>query len=267
MYVQAVTSTLLYYARAVDSTILTALNTIATQQAALTESTLEEVKQVLDYCASQEEAIVTYNASNMILAVHSNVSYPSKRKSRRRAGGHFYLSSNVPYPPNNGAIKNIAKVIDAVVSLAAEADLGALFINTQEAVYLQRILIDMGHPQPKTPIQMDNLTAEGFINSKIQPKRTKLMDMRFEWLKDREAKNQFQFFWRSGNTNLAKYFMKHHPPAHHQNVRGGFLTCVADLVRLHVSSLSKSNERDGNFAQSAISNLLFFGAKRAARVC
>jgi hypothetical protein len=35
----------------------------------------------------------------------------------------------VPYPPNNGAIKNIAKVIDAVVSLAAEAELGVLFIN------------------------------------------------------------------------------------------------------------------------------------------
>ncbi len=94
------------------------------------------------------------------------------------------MSSNVPYPPNNGAIKNIAKVIDAVVASAKEAELGALFINAQEAVYLQRILIDMGHPQPKTPIQMDNSTAKGFINSKIQPKRTKLMDMRFEWLKD-----------------------------------------------------------------------------------
>ena len=77
-YVQAVTGTLLYYARAVDSTILTALNTIATQQAAPTESTLEEVKQLLDYCASQEEAIVTYNASDMILSVHSDASYLSE---------------------------------------------------------------------------------------------------------------------------------------------------------------------------------------------
>ena len=148
------------------------------------------------------------------------------------------MSSNVPYPPNNGAIKNIAKVIDAVVSLAAEAELGALFINAQEAVYLQRILVNMGHPQPKTPIQTDHSTAEGFINSKIQPKCTKLMDMRFEWLKDREAKNQFRFFWRSGKTSLADYFTKHHPPAHHRNVKGEFLMRVADLVRLHVSSLS-----------------------------
>ena len=74
-YVQAITGTLLYYARAVDSTILTALNAIATQQANPMQSTLEEVKQVLDYCASQEEAVITYHSSSMVLAVHSDASY------------------------------------------------------------------------------------------------------------------------------------------------------------------------------------------------
>ena len=73
----------------------------------------------------------------MILSVHSDASYLSERKSRSRAGGHFYLSTDVPYPPNNGAIENIAKVIDSVVSSAADAELGALFINAREAVYLQ----------------------------------------------------------------------------------------------------------------------------------
>ncbi len=178
-YIQAVTGTLLYYARAVDSTILTTLNAIAMQQAAPTQDTLEEIQQVLDYCASQEEAILTYNKSSMILVVHSDASYLNERKSQSRAGGHFYLSNDVPYPPNNDAILNIAKVIDVVVSSAAEAELGALFMNAKEAVYLQRILAKMGHPQPKTPIQTDNSTPEGVINSKIQPKRTKLMDMRF----------------------------------------------------------------------------------------
>ncbi len=51
-YVQAVTRTLLYYAQAVDPTISIALNAIVTQQAAPTQNTLEEVKQVLDYCTS-----------------------------------------------------------------------------------------------------------------------------------------------------------------------------------------------------------------------
>jgi hypothetical protein len=42
----------------------------------------------------------------------------------------------------------IAQIIDAVMLSAAEADLGAVFINAKEAVHMQQILQEMGHPQP-----------------------------------------------------------------------------------------------------------------------
>ena len=71
-FIQQVTGTLLYYARAVDPTLLTALSVIALQQLKPTQFTMDRVKQVLDYIASQNEAILTYRASNMILAVHSD---------------------------------------------------------------------------------------------------------------------------------------------------------------------------------------------------
>ena len=231
-FVQAVTGTLLYYSRAVDPTMLVALNAIATQQAAPTERTMDRVKQLLDYAASQEEAILTYRASDMVLALHSDAGYLNESKARSRAGGHFFLSSDMQNPQNNGAILTIAQIIDAVMSSAAEAELGALFINAKEAVYIRRILSEMGHPQPRTPIQTDNSTAEGVINSRIRPKRTKAMDMRFEWLLDRQQQGQFKIYWRPGKTNLADYFTKHHPPSHHRNVRGEFLTRVAELQRL-----------------------------------
>ena len=153
----------------------------------------------------------------------------------------FYLSSDVPYPPNNDAILNIAKVINAIMSSAAEVELGVLFINACEAAYLHCMLAKMGHKQPKTPIQMDNSTVEGVINATIQPKQTKVMDMRFEWLKERQAKEQFKFYWWAGKTNLADYFTKHHPPAHYQNVQAEFLTQVADLQALLKSSKQSAN--------------------------
>jgi hypothetical protein len=140
------------------------------------------------------------------------------------------LSNNDHHPPNNGAIMTNATIIKAVMSSAAEAELGALFLNAKEGVYLRQILTEMGHPQPRTPLQTDNTTAEGVINNKIQPKRTKAMDMRFHWLRDREAQGQFRIHWRPGKTNLADYFTKHHPPAHHVNVRTEFLTKVKDLA-------------------------------------
>jgi hypothetical protein len=77
-----------------------------------------------------------------------------------------------------------ATIIKAVMSSAAEAELGALFLNAKEAVYLWQILTKMGHLQPRTPIQTNNTTAEGVINNKIQPKQTRAMDMSFHWLRD-----------------------------------------------------------------------------------
>ncbi len=103
-HVQAVMGTLLYYAHAVDSTILTALSSFATEQAKPMQKMMEKVKQLLDYCASQEEAIFTYNKSKMILVVHSNAGYCNEKKLRSQAGGHFFLSNKYKIPPNNGAI-------------------------------------------------------------------------------------------------------------------------------------------------------------------
>ncbi len=80
-YIQAVTGTLLYYARAVDATILPSLSSIATKQAKPTLERMKTVKQLLDYCATQEEAITTYNSSKMILAVHSDAGYCNKKNA------------------------------------------------------------------------------------------------------------------------------------------------------------------------------------------
>ncbi len=68
--------------------------------------------------------------------------------------------------------------------------MGAIFINAKEAVHMRCILNKMGHPQPRNPIQMDNSIAEREINSRVRPKRTKLMDMQFEWLLDREQQGK-----------------------------------------------------------------------------
>ena len=160
----------------------------------------------------------------MILAGHSNASYLCEPKARSRAGGHFFLSTNADIPPNNGAILNIAHIIKHVMSSATEAELAGLYIMAREAVYIRIILEELGHKQPPTPLQTDNTMADGVINGKIQPKQTKAMDMRFHWIRDRECQEQFRFYWRPGKLNYADYWTKHHPAAHHRNMRREFLT-------------------------------------------
>ena len=155
---------------------------------------MKQTQQLLDYLATQDEAVLTYSASKMILTVHYDASYLSKPKAQSRAGGHFFLSDTSSNPPNNGAILNITHIIKNVMSSATKAELAALYINAQEAVYIRIILEEMGHKQPATPMQTDNAMAEAVSNAKVQPKRTKAMDMCFHWLHDREAQHQFRFY-------------------------------------------------------------------------
>ncbi len=58
--------------QAVDLRMLTALSTLASKQVAPTEKKMQKCLQFLDYAASEEDAIVTYQASNMRLAIHSD---------------------------------------------------------------------------------------------------------------------------------------------------------------------------------------------------
>jgi hypothetical protein len=168
-HIQHVLGTYLYHSRAVDSTMLTALSSITSTQAKPTKETMENIKLFLDYAASHQNAILTYQASDMVLIVHSNASYLSKQKAQSCTGGHFFMSSDVTNPHNNSAVLNISQLVQAVMSLAAEAELGALYINAREAVPMHQLLTEMGHIQPRTPIQTNNSTACGVVNSNIQP--------------------------------------------------------------------------------------------------
>ena len=228
-FVQQVTGNLLFLGREIDSTLLMPLSAIASQQAAPTEETMAHSKHIIDYITSQEDAVLTYSTSNMVLAVHSDVGYHSKSKARSRAGEHFFLSTNTDIPPNNGAILNISQIIKAVMSSAAESELGGIFINAKEAVHLRNILTEMGHLKPPTQMQTDNSTANGVINNKIQPKQTKSMDMRFHWLRDRDTRLQFRFHWRPCTSNMADYWTKHESSKQHRNVRREHLTPVETI--------------------------------------
>ncbi len=171
-------------------------------------------KQFLDYAPTHLDTILTYKRSNMAVMVHSNASYLSKPKACSRAGGHFFLSSDEADPIGNGAVLNIAALIKAVMSSAAEAELGALYINACKAVPQRCTQEEMGHKQPPTPMQTNNTTAVGVVNNNIQPKHTKAMDMHFHWLQCHKTHNQFRFFWCPGPTNKADYWTKHHCAAH-----------------------------------------------------
>jgi hypothetical protein len=202
---------------------------------------MDAVVQLLNYCATHPEATVRYKRSNMILHVTSDASYLSASEARSRVGGYFFMSDDIgpdnpkpdePAPPFNGPIHINSLIMPAVMSSAAEAELGAIFYNAKDACAFRTTLQDLGYPQPATPIQVDNACAVGLANDTIKQKRSKAIDMRFYWVKDRVKANQFLVYWKRGAENDADYFTKHHPPSVHRIKRSRYL---------HVANEDKSD--------------------------
>ena len=171
----------------------------------------------------------------MVLNVHSDASYLTEPKARSRAGGHFFFSDNSKDPTDNGAVHNSAQIMKNVVSSAAETELGALFINSRQAIPARKSLEELGHQQPPTPIQTDNTTALGFVSKNLQPKATKSVDMRYWWMRDRSDRKQFRYYWGPRPTNNADYYTKHFCEAHHREKRPTILTPKSVLNALQIA--------------------------------
>ena len=227
-HLQQIVGTFLFYSRAVDPTMLTALSIIATEQTQGTHTTKEKAEHFLTYASSHPNATIKLCKSDMILKIHSDASYLSERQGRSRAGGHFYLGNREDTPdPPNGPILNTTGILANVMSAASEAEAAALFTNMKEGVIQHIALEEMQWPQPPTPIIVDNSTAAGLAQDTIKANKSRAMDMYLHWIQDRAQQCQFLVTWAPGKLNKANYFTKLHAPIHHRHMH---------FVYLHPSS-------------------------------
>ena len=97
---QQVCGTLLYYAIAIDNTIIPAISNISSEQPKSTTNTAKQVAKLLNYLASNPQAEIQYRARGVQFAIHSDASYLSVAQSRSRASGVHFLTEGPPDPRN-----------------------------------------------------------------------------------------------------------------------------------------------------------------------
>jgi hypothetical protein len=135
--VQKIVGSILYYAWAVDMTMLMALSSIAIEQTKATEKTMARCTQLLDYLSGHVDAMVCFHASDMILNIHSNASYLLEAKACSCSCGHFFmgwkLQDGKPIR-SNGAFHVSTTILRFIVASTAEAELGALYHNCQTGI-------------------------------------------------------------------------------------------------------------------------------------
>ena len=150
------------------------LNELATLVNTGTQETMKAVTHFLNYCASNRDAEKLYRASDMILTIDGDAAYLVAAMACSRAGGFHYLG-NIDGNLFNGSIYVLAKIIKNVMGSAAEAECGGLYLNAKQAIPERMTLIELGHPQPPTPLKTNNSTADGIMNSTVKQQRSILL--------------------------------------------------------------------------------------------
>ena len=155
---------MLYYARAVYSAALVAIDSIFAKQSKAIKATNDKITRLLNYFATHPNTTLRYHASDMQLYFHSDASYLSEPKSRSRIAGHSFLSrrpsnpdrqplvaTDTP-PPNNGAIHTNSTILKVVVASAAKSETGGMVYSSQDAVPMRAALHKWAIPRPRRSI-------------------------------------------------------------------------------------------------------------------
>ena len=90
---QQVCGTFLYYERAVDCIMIHALNDLATKATGVTQQITKVLTIFLNYCTTNLEAEVIYQANYMILHNQSDAAYLVASKVRSLVGGYTFLAN------------------------------------------------------------------------------------------------------------------------------------------------------------------------------
>jgi hypothetical protein len=224
--IRVIVGSLLYYARAVDATLLTAVCLLSSHQAQPTKQTVLAANRLLGYAKAHPSHSLVYHPSDMLLRVHSDASYLSRPNSGSTAGGFHYLGSTDPTFLNAPIFCHSTR-IPVVCAAVSEAEYAAIFANAQVAADERVILSNLGYPQSPTPILCDNECAIGLATETVRPKKSKSIDMRFDWIKCRVRQHQYVITFVPGAHNLADFFTKPLPVHIHVSLIPVYVTPLA----------------------------------------
>ncbi len=221
IWIQQVVGSLLFYARALDLSVLTSVCQLSSHQSTPTQHDLASAHRLLNYVSSHRNPHKTIHPSSMALWACTDASILSRLKSGSVAGCSVGLGDPPPYllnpPPeshrhswkdkqslvrasrllqshpshvtplsvtHNVPLHAFCQRIPMVVASVAEAEYAAAFGGGQLLVELTLTLTNLGHPQQSSPLLFgDKECAIGLATSSVRPKKSKSIDMRLDWIK------------------------------------------------------------------------------------
>ncbi len=174
---QSMVGSLLYAAMSTRPDIAHAVGAVSKFCAQPTEAHLTAVKRVLRYLSGTRDFALKYQKSKEPPIGYADADWAGDHDDRHSTSGNVFIFGG-------GAISWLSKKQAVVALSTSEAEYIALSSAAQEAVWLQKLLLELQMPIQPITVMEDNQGAIALAKNPIAHSRTKHIDIRFHFVRE-----------------------------------------------------------------------------------
>jgi len=190
------------------------------------------VKHVFKYLIGTAELGIMYKSgeNNFVLEGYSDADFAGDINTRRSTTGYVFMLAYGPITWSSQRQKS-------VTLSTTEAEYVAAAAAAKEAVWLRKLMNDIGCRCKKaTVIYIDNQSAIQLVKNPVYHKRTKHIDIRYHFLREKVEENELKVCYIPSNLQRADIYTKAVPREPFKD-----LCAVQNLISECVKHLSGGN--------------------------
>lgn len=160
-------------------------------------------KHILRYIRSSSKVSLIFNG-NKDFFCYTDADWGSDTSDRRSYSGHVVFFGG-------GPVAWESKKQHVIALSTMEAEYIAMCQGTKEVIFIRSLIAEIGFSafsKEATPIFCDNQGANFFAKNETTQKRSKHIDIRYHFLKEKYSKNIISISYIPSNDNIADIFTK-----------------------------------------------------------
>lgn len=169
------------------------------------------VKRILRYLINSKDMCIVYQG-NIELVGYSDSDFAGDMDTRKSNTGYIFLM-------NGGPVTWSSCKQNTVALSTTESEYMAASEAAKEILWLRQFLCDIGEPQGSITLNVDNQSAIKLINNPVFHRRSKHIDIRYNFIRENVAKKIVNIRYVESSNQLADFLTKALPTNKFNSIR------------------------------------------------
>lgn len=158
------------------------------------------VKRVIRYLVNTKNVCIRYGESNDLIG-YSDADFAGDVDTRKSTTGYIFLM-------NGGPVTWLSQKQKTIALSTTEAEFVAACESAKEILWLQQLLLDLGEKYDVIKLYVDNQSAIKLINNPVFHKRTKHIDVKYNFIREKVENGLIHISYVPSKSQLADILTK-----------------------------------------------------------